>query len=253
LKPALLFLTFFWILFSCKSKPVTGETSVPEQLPAPLTLGAERFESYLPFLQGKPVALAVNNTSLVGNTHLVDTLLSLGITIQKVFAPEHGFRGAQEAGEKVKSGVDVETGVAVVSLYGKNRKPTAEQLEDIEVVVFDIQDVGARFFTYIGTMHYLMEACAENNKLMLVLDRPNPNGDYVDGPILREAHKSFIGMHPVPVVHGLTVFEFATMINGERWLEGGLQCQLEVIPMKNYHHQLRYEPPVKPSPNLPTY
>ncbi len=210
-------------------------------------------DHYLPIIRDQRVALAVNQTSLVGDVHLVDTLLALGIDIKKVFAPEHGFRGAQEAGELVKSGVDTKTGMPIVSLYGSNKKPTPDQLQDVDVVIFDIQDVGARFFTYISTMHYLMEACAENEKSMLVMDRPNPNGDYVAGPILRDAHKSFIGMHPIPIVHGLTVAELATMINGERWLAGGLQCKLEVVPMANYHHQLRYEPPVKPSPNLPNY
>lgn len=208
--------------------------------------------SYIPLIRGKNVALAVNHTSVVAGVHLVDTLLNLGINIKQVFAPEHGFRGAQEAGELVKSGIDTKTGLPIISLYGSNKKPTAEQLEDIDVVLFDIQDVGVRFYTYISTMHYLMEACAENMKTMLVLDRPNPNGDYVAGPILQEEQKSFVGMHPIPVVHGLTVGELATMINGERWLSGEMQCELKVITMDSYHHQLRYSLPIKPSPNLPT-
>jgi uncharacterized protein YbbC (DUF1343 family) len=252
MKQVLLILTFFIIFSSCHSRPADTEATSPEPVSKSLLLGAERMNSYLPLIKNKKVALAVNHTSLIADVHLVDTLLSLGIDIKKVFAPEHGFRGAQEAGETVQSGVDAKTGLPIVSLYGSNKKPTAEQLEDVDVVMFDIQDVGVRFYTYISTMHYLMEACAENQKQMLVLDRPNPNGDYIAGPILQPEQKSFVGLNPIPIVHGLTVAELATMINGELWLAGNLKCELEVIPMENYYHQLAYSLPVKPSPNLPT-
>ena len=214
-------------------------------------VGAEQLGEYLPLLEGKNVALIVNQTSLVGNTHIVDTLLSRGVKIKKVFAPEHGFRGEADAGEHVQSAVDTKTALPIVSLYGSNKKPTTEQLADVDVVVFDIQDVGARFYTYISTMHYAMEACAENNKAFIVLDRPNPNGHYVDGPILEPKYKSFVGMHPIPVVHGLTVGELALMINGEKWLENGLTSDLKVITVKNYAHNDTYILPVRPSPNLP--
>lgn len=216
-----------------------------------ITVGAERMEQYLPLLQGKKVAVVVNQTSVVKETHLVDALISREIGIVKIFAPEHGFRGTADAGESVKNGVDVRTGLPIVSLYGKNKKPSAEQLRGIDVVVFDIQDVGARFYTYISTMHYVMEACAENDKKVVVLDRPNPNGHYVDGPILDPNFKSFVGMHPIPVVHGLTVGELACMINEEGWLKGGLNCNVEVIPCLGYTHKSFYKLPIKPSPNLP--
>ncbi len=250
MKQALLILTFSVIFVSCNSQ--TSELPLVSEVDKHLTLGAERLEAYLPIIKDRRVAMAVNHTSLLGGRHLVDTLLDLGVSIVKVFAPEHGFRGAQEAGELVESGIDPNTGLPIVSLYGSNKKPTADQLEDIDLVLFDVQDVGVRFYTYISTMHYLMEACAENQKTMLILDRPNPNGDYVAGPILQNDQKSFVGMHPIPIVHGLTVGELAKMINGERWLSGKGACQLKVVPMKNYHHQLRYSLPVKPSPNLPT-
>lgn len=213
--------------------------------------GADQLDLLLPRLKGKNVALVVNNTSLIRKTHLADTLLSMGIMIKKIFAPEHGFRGTADAGEQVKDGVDVKTGLALVSLYGSNKKPTAEQLTDVDVLVFDIQDVGVRFYTYISTMHYVMEACAENNKQLIILDRPNPNGNYVDGPVLEPAWRSFLGMHEIPVVHGLTVGELARMINGEKWLSGGIQCSLEIIPLKNWSHEMEYSLPAKPSPNLP--
>jgi uncharacterized protein YbbC (DUF1343 family) len=216
-----------------------------------LVLGAEQVKSYKALLFNKKVALVVNQTSMVGDKHLVDVMLENDIEVKKVFAPEHGFRGQADAGEKVESGKDPKTGLPIVSLYGKNKKPTAEQLADVDVVIFDIQDVGVRFYTYISTMHYVMEACAENNKHLIVLDRPNPNGDYIDGPVLEEEHRSFVGMHPIPIVHGLTVGELAGMINGEGWLEGGLKCELSVIRMENYTHHTPYELPVKPSPNLP--
>lgn len=193
----------------------------------------------------------VNHTSLVGNTHLADTLMASGINVVKVFAPEHGFRGAAADGEKISDGTDQKTGLPIVSLYGENRKPTPEQLADVDVVVFDIQDVGTRFYTYISTMHYVMEACAEEGKKMIVLDRPNPNGHYVDGPMRVPELESFVGKHPIPIVHGLTVGELARMINGEGWLENSVKCDVEIIPIKNWTHDDFYSLPVKPSPNLP--
>ncbi len=182
---------------------------------------------------------------------MVDTLLTLNIDVKTVLAPEHGFRGTADAGELIKDGIDTKTGVPIISLYGDNKKPKLEQLKNIDLIIFDIQDVGARFYTYISTLHYVMEACAEANIPVLILDRPNPNGQYIDGPILDMEHKSFVGMHPIPVVHGMTIGEYAQMINGEKWLKNGIQCQLTIIPIKNYTHQMRYSLPIKPSPNLP--
>ena len=213
--------------------------------------GAERLNLYLPLLMNKKVGLIVNHTSLVGNTHLVDTLLSLNIHVKKVFAPEHGFRGKADAGEKVNNEIDSKTGLPIISLYGSNKKPTKAQLADLDIVIFDIQDVGVRFYTYISTMHYAMEACAENKKQLLILDRPNPNGNYVDGPILEPEYSSFVGMHPIPLVHGLTIGELAQMINGEKWLDSGKVASIRVIPCENYTHKDQYSVPVKPSPNLP--
>ena len=217
-----------------------------------IAVGAKQTEMYLDQLVGKKVAVVGNHTSMVDSVHLVDFLLENGVEIIKVFAPEHGFRGKADAGEKVNSGVDSKTGLPITSLYGSHKKPTPEDLEGIDLVIFDIQDVGARFYTYISTMTYVMEACAENGKSVMVLDRPNPNGFYVDGPMLDPAFKSFVGMLPIPVVHGLTVGELAKMINGEGWLTNGAKCDLEVIPCKGYHHKDVYVLPVKPSPNLPT-
>ena len=216
-----------------------------------LKVGAEQMAAYLPLLENKNVILVVNQTSIVGNTHLVDTLISQGVNIKSIFAPEHGFRGKADAGEVVKNGIDLKTGLPIVSLYGKNKKPSKAQLANTDIVIFDIQDVGVRFYTYISTMHYVMEACAENNIPFFVLDRPNPNGHYVDGPILEKEYTSFVGMDPIPVVHGLTVGELAQMINGEGWLQNHEQCQLTVIPVVGWNHQQAYDLPVKPSPNLP--
>lgn len=213
--------------------------------------GAEQTELYIDKLKGKRVAIVGNQTSVIKTRHLVDTLLSLKIDVKKVFSPEHGFRGKADAGEHVSDGVDKKTGLPILSLHGKNKKPTQEQLKDLDVVVFDIQDVGVRFYTYISTLHYIMEACAEANIPVIVLDRPNPNAHYIDGPVLEMEHKSFVGMHPVPVVYGLTIGEYGTMINGEKWLENDLQCDLTVIPLKNWNHKTEYDLPIKPSPNLP--
>jgi uncharacterized protein YbbC (DUF1343 family) len=209
-------------------------------------------ERYLLELDGKRVALCGNQTSMVGDVHLVDTLLSCQINLVKLFCPEHGFRGQAEAGATIASGKDPLTGIPVVSLYGKNKKPTAEQLQNIDILLFDLQDVGCRFYTYISTLHYIMEAAAENEVKVIVLDRPNPNGFYVDGPVLQPEYKSFVGMHPVPVVYGMTIGEYARMINGEKWLANGAQCDLMVIPLEGYTHATRYELPVAPSPNLQT-
>lgn len=216
-----------------------------------IKVGAERTDAYLPLLAGKRVAVVTNQTGLVGTRHLVDSLLSLDIQVVKVFAPEHGFRGEADAGEHVRDQRDVRTGLPLVSLYGSNKKPTPAQLADVEVLVFDIQDVGVRFYTYIGTLHYVMEAAAEVKVPVVVLDRPNPNGTYVDGPVLDMAYRSFVGMHPVPLVHGMTVGEFARMINGEGWLKDGVTGDLTVIPCEGYDHSMTYDLPVRPSPNLP--
>jgi uncharacterized protein YbbC (DUF1343 family) len=247
---------FFLILtgcFQCSNTNNSANTTPPEVAAAnpQLMVGADQLDLLLPKIKNKNVALVVNYTAVVGQTHLADTLKSRGALIKKILAPEHGFRGNAANGEHVKDGVDTKTGLQVVSLYGNNRKPTAEQLSDVDVVIYDIQDVGVRFFTYIGTLHYVMEACAENGKKLIVLDRPNPNGGYIDGPILLPENKSFIGMHPVPVVHGMTVGEFAQMINGEGWLDGKRKCDLEIIPLKNWTHQDEYSLPLRPSPNLP--
>ena len=215
-------------------------------------VGAECTEQYLPLLEGKRVAVCGNQTSMVGKTHLVDTLLSSGVQVVKIFCPEHGFRGNAEAGAHIASSVDPKTGVSIVSLYGKNKKPTPEQMEDVDVLLFDLQDVGCRFYTYISTLHYVMEAAAEKGCQVIVLDRPNPNGFYVDGPVLKPGFTSFVGMHPVPVVYGMTIGEYARMINGEGWLKGGVQCALTVIELENYTHDTRYKLPVAPSPNLQT-
>ena len=225
------------IAFSCQSKQIKT--------------GAEQPEKYLHLLKDKRVGLVVNHSSLVEDQHLLDFLLKKEIEVKKVFSPEHGFRGDADAGEKITDQQDSKTGLPIVSLYGENKKPSQEQLDDIDLLIFDIQDVGVRFYTYISTLHYVMEACAENDKELIILDRPNPNGDYVAGPILKKEFKSFVGMHPIPVIHGCTVGELAKMINGEAWLQNGLTCKLKVIPASNYSHQSSWSLKVKPSPNLP--
>jgi uncharacterized protein YbbC (DUF1343 family) len=240
-----------------------------------IVVGANQIGKYLLLLQGKRVGVVANQTSVIfkkkdslfwidpetretgfeklisRNTHLVDSLLSLNVDIKKVFAPEHGFRGTADAGELVKDGVDTKTGLPLLSLHGKNKKPSQEQLKDLDILVFDIQDVGARFYTYISTLHYVMEACAEANIPVIILDRPNPNGNYIDGPTLDIKNKSFLGMHPIPLVHGMTIGEYAQMINGEKWLENASQCEIIIIPVKNYTHHTFYSLPIRPSPNLP--
>jgi len=216
-----------------------------------IIVGAQRISSYLPLLSGKKVALVVNQTSRVKNQHLVDFLQKKGVDIQFIFAPEHGFRGDHDAGEKVTNSIDKQTGIPLVSIYGKSKKPSNEIMAELDVIIFDIQDVGVRFYTYISSMHYMMEAASDAGVEFIVLDRPNPNGMYVDGPILESKFKSFVGMHPIPLVHGLTVGELARMIKGEHWLQTKNELKLTVIPALNYSHQKSYSLPVKPSPNLP--
>ena len=217
----------------------------------PIIVGAERTNIYLTEIKDIKVGIVANHTSMIKSVHLVDTLKNLNINIVRVFSPEHGFRGNADAGEKIASKIDKKTGLPIISLYGKNKKPTAEQIKDLDVIIFDIQDVGARFYTFISTMHYVMEACAENNKKLIILDRPNPNGHYVDGPILEKEFESFVGLHPTPIVHGMTIGEYANMINGEGWLANGVKCELKVVKTKNYDHSRYYNLPIKPSPNLP--
>ena len=221
----------------------------------PIVVGAENTANYLSKLKGKKVGVVSNQTGIATidgkTTHTVDLLLKNGINVTKIYSPEHGFRGDADAGAKVKSGVDAQTGLPIISLYGDNKKPKANQIADIDILVFDMQDVGARFYTYISTLHYVMEAAAENGKKVIVLDRPNPNGHYVDGPVLKSEFKSFVGMHNVPIVYGMTIGEYAQMINGEGWLANKAKANLEIIPLINYTHQSKYSLPVKPSPNLP--
>jgi uncharacterized protein YbbC (DUF1343 family) len=217
---------------------------------APFLVGAERTNQYVSALEGKKVGIVGNQSSLIEKTHLVDSLVSLGIDVQRVFSPEHGFRGTADAGEIVANGKDVKTGLPVISLYGSNKKPTKEQLVGLDIMVFDIQDVGVRFYTYISTLHYIMEACAEAGIPLILLDRPNPNGHYVDGPVLELAYKSFVGMHQVPIVYGMTIGEYGQMINGEKWLKNDVECDLTVIACQNYWREMHYSLPVAPSPNL---
>ena len=216
-----------------------------------LQLGAEQTDKYFPMLDNKSIGVVGNQSSRIGSTHLVDSLLNAQLQVVKVFSPEHGFRGTADAGAYIESGIDEKTGLPIVSLYGNNKKPTDNQLQGIDVLIFDIQDVGARFYTYISTLHYVMEAAAENQIPLIVLDRPNPNGHYIDGPILDTAYRSFVGMHPIPIVHGMTIAEYAQMINGQQWLKNGMQCQLTVVTMQGYSRQMSYVLPIKPSPNLP--
>ena len=217
--------------------------------------GSNRTEEYLYLLKNKTVAIVANHTSVIfknnGYKHLVDSLLSRDINIVKVFSPEHGFRGNILGGEHFNDHIDKETGIQIKSIYGETRKPSKESLKDVDVVIFDIQDVGVRFYTYISTMTYVMEACAENNIPVIILDRPNPNGHFIDGPMLEFEYKSFVGMHPVPLVYGMTIGEYALMVNSEKWLSHGIQCDLTIIELKNYNHQTSYSLPIKPSPNLP--
>lgn len=261
---------FFWVIIfifsiGCKTNtpisynPKLIQNNHPNEAfnKSEIVVAASRFSQYVPSLGQKRVGLIANQGSVIYNSnnhklvHLVDTLLSLKVNIVKVFSPEHGFRGTADAGELVHDEIDVQSGLKLVSLYGNNKKPKPEQLADLDVLIFDIQDVGVRFYTYISTLHYVMEAAAEQNIPLIVLDRPNPNAHYIDGSVLNLKFKSFVGMHPVPVVYGMTIGEYAQMINGEKWLENGIQCQLNVIKNLNYTHRSKYILPVKPSPNLP--
>lgn len=247
------------VLSSCREqqKKENPEVATVQTEPVPeIKVAANRTEVYLPLLQGKKVGVVANQTSVVfndkGHVHLVDSLLSLGVDVKQAFAPEHGFRGEADAGEHVTDGVDAKTGLPIISLYGKNRKPSKEQLDQLDVMVFDIQDVGVRFYTYIATLQLVMEACAEHNTPIIVLDRPNPNGHYVDGPTMMEEHKSYLGLNPIPLVYGMTIGEYAQMLNGENWLEGGKKADLTVITLENYTHESDYHLPIRPSPNLPS-
>lgn len=215
--------------------------------------GADNHTKYLPLLKGKNVGIVTNQTGILTGSKqsIVDFLLEQKIAVTKIYAPEHGFRGTADAGELIKDGKDTKTGLPILSLYGNNKKPSPEQLKGIDVMVFDLQDVGARFYTYISSLHYIMETCAENNIPLIILDRPNPNGAIIDGPTLEKEHTSFVGMHPIPVLHGMTIGEYGKMINGEKWLKDGVQCDLTVIACTNYKRDLHYSLPVKPSPNLP--
>ena len=262
------FLAMNFTLISCaqKAKPTVQKVEKKEQI---LKTGAEQTSLYLNLLKSKNVAIVANQTSVLSvlqraevapnvmgskkvSHHLVDYLHTYNdINVKKVFSPEHGFRGKEDAGAHVEDGVDSKTGLPILSLHGKSKKPLAKQLEGIDVVVFDIQDVGVRFYTYISTLHYVMEACAESGIPVLILDRPNPNGHYIDGPLLEPKHSSFLGKHPVPVVYGMTIGEYGQMINGEKWLKNGIQADLTVIPLENYTHDYQYSLPIRPSPNLP--
>jgi uncharacterized protein YbbC (DUF1343 family) len=243
---------FLFLLNACaQPAPAPQHVEPVAQVQAAPVPAAHLTAKYLPELKGKTIGIVANQTSTVGGTHLVDTLLALGIKVKAVFAPEHGFRGDADAGAKVRDAKDTRTGLPIISLYGKNMKPSKAQLSGIDMVVFDIQDVGARFYTYISTMSYMMEACAEQGIPFMVLDRPNPNGHYVDGPILDTAFRSFVGMHPVPVVHGMTMAEYARMVNGEGWMKNGVKCDLRTIAMEGYERSMAYVLPEKPSPNLP--
>jgi len=251
--PIFIFLfSILLLVLSCNGQTAQVAVESPEtKVGMPIIVGAENTEAYYTLLQGKKIGMVVNQTSRIGSQSIVDTLISAGMDVVRIFSPEHGFRGEADAGAQVENGKDIQTGLPIVSLYGKNKKPTSEQFAGLDLIVFDIQDVGARFYTYISTMHYVMQTCAEIGIPLMILDRPNPNGNFVDGPIMEEEHMSFVGMHPIPIVHGMTVGEYAKMINGEGWLGKGLQCALTIVKCENYTHQRSYTLPVKPSPNLP--
>lgn len=250
-------LFFALSIFSCGKSAQINNISQTQQpqfqiKQQPIKTGAQVLSTKLDLLKNKRVGILTNQTGIIDNqTHLVDFLLDNNINLTKIYAPEHGFRGTADAGELIKDGKDTKTGLPIISLYGNNKKPKPEQLQNIDVLVFDLQDVGARFYTYISSLHYVMEACAEQNIPVIVLDRPNPNGNIIDGPILEPEHTSFVGMHPIPILHGMTIGEYAQMINGEGWLKNKIKANLTVVPCENYNHKLTYNLPVKPSPNLP--
>jgi uncharacterized protein YbbC (DUF1343 family) len=247
------FILFFIAPICIHSMPLKKKIDVLLMTPkSSIKTGADNYEKYLPLLKDKKIGLVTNQTGILSDkTHLVDFLLEKKINIQTIFAPEHGFRGTADAGEHVVDGKDPKTGLSIISLYGDNKKPKKEQLAGIDIMVFDLQDVGARFYTYISSLHYVMEACAENGIPLVILDRPNPNGGITDGPLLEKEFTSFVGMHPIPLLHGMTIGEYGKMINGEKWLKNGIQCTLTVIPCTNYNHNMSYNLPIKPSPNLP--
>lgn len=261
LKPSksTILLLMAWAFFSCRAQTGQEPTTAPSEsqeeevgmAEEPIFPAADRMEAYRSELKGKRMAVVANQTSLVGDTHLVDTLLALGMDIAHVFAPEHGFRGMADAGAQISDETDAKTGLPIYSLYGKNKKPSSEQMEGLDLVLFDIQDVGVRCYTYLSTLHYIMEAAAESGVPVMVLDRPNPNGSYVDGPMMEEAQMSFVGMHPVPLVYGMTIGEYARMIQGEGWINAAENLHLDVVPCGGYTHDRTYELPVAPSPNLP--
>ncbi|WP_298338470.1 DUF1343 domain-containing protein [uncultured Algibacter sp.] len=254
-------LLFVLVMISCASKVKNstnekGEIIEDVKIDSTLIVGANQTENYLPLLKGQRVGVVANQTSVIfksktSYTHLVDSLRSLNINIKKVFSPEHGFRGKADAGELVKDGIDKKTNLPIISLHGSSKKPSVDQLKDLDIIIFDIQDVGVRFYTYISTLHYIMEACAEQDIPVLILDRPNPNGHYIDGPTLEIENKSFLGMHTIPLVHGMTIGEYAQMINGEKWLKNEVSCNITVIPVKHYTHNTSYSLAIRPSPNLP--
>ena len=251
-------LFFVLLMVSCgNSLKVADKTEkkreiINQNLIQEIKTGADNFDVYLPLLKNKKTGIITNQTGILTNkTHLVDFLLERNINILKIFAPEHGFRGTADAGEHIIDGKDSKTNLPIISLYGDNKKPKPEQLAGIDILIFDLQDVGARFYTYISSLHYIMEACSENNIQLIVLDRPNPNGRIVDGPILEKEFTSFVGMHSIPLLHGMTIGEYAKMINGEKWLKNEIQCNLTVIPCLNYNRNMEYTLPTKPSPNLP--
>jgi uncharacterized protein YbbC (DUF1343 family) len=251
-KNTVLFLVLIVFSSACSAKKTEEREKKKVTTTTEIKTGADNYEKYLPLLKGKKIGIVTNQTGILSDKiHLVDFLLSKKIDIQTIFAPEHGFRGTADAGEHVVDGKDAKTGLPIISLYGDNKKPKPGQLAGLDIMVFDLQDVGARFYTYISSLHYVMESCAENNIPLIILDRPNPNGGIVDGPILEKEHTSFVGMHAVPILHGMTIGEYARMINGEKWLRNGAKCKLTVIPCLYYNRQMEYSLPVKPSPNLP--
>ena len=252
IKSALLVLFIFYTPCYSNSFQIVTKKNTLENNIITIKTGADNYEKYLPLLQNKKVGIVTNQTGILTNKiHLVDFLLEKKIAIQTIFAPEHGFRGTADAGEHVVDGKDAKTGLSIISLYGDNKKPKATQLVGIDIMLFDLQDVGARFYTYISSLHYVMEACAENGIPLVILDRPNPNGSIIDGPLLEKEFTSFVGMHPIPLLHGMTIGEYAKMINGEKWLKNAAQCKLTVIPCLDYNRKMEYSLPQKPSPNLP--
>ncbi|TDE49086.1 exo-beta-N-acetylmuramidase NamZ domain-containing protein [Flavobacterium sp. GT3P67] len=251
-KIALLVFSIFYIPSYSNSFQTATKNNTRKNINTTIKTGADNYAKYLPLLKDKKIGIITNQTGILSNkTHLVDFLLEKKVAIQTIFAPEHGFRGTADAGEHVVDGKDAKTGLSIISLYGDNKKPKPAQLVGIDIMLFDLQDVGARFYTYISSLHYVMEACAENGIPLLILDRPNPNGSIIDGPLLEKEFTSFVGMHPIPLLHGMTIGEYAQMINGEKWLKNATQCKLTVIPCVNYNRKMEYSLPIKPSPNLP--